>query len=102
MHVNTDGLNSGANTSYRAADHAYEGAGALSRAGIPGGIFGGFAEAEAFHTVVSGANGRHIAMIQSHCEKLGTVGDKAQHAAAALTEMEARNEERLRAVGDQA
>jgi hypothetical protein len=34
MFVDFDGLRGGANTSYTAADHAYEGAGRLSRASV--------------------------------------------------------------------
>ena len=102
MHVNTEGLRSGAGTSFNAADHAYEGAGNLSRAAIASGIFGNFAEADSFHEAVSGAHRRHVSMIESHFEKLGTVGDKAHSAAADFAEMEKLNEARLRAVRDQA
>jgi hypothetical protein len=38
VYVNTDGLHSGANTSYIAAGHAYEGAGTLSRSAVNSGI----------------------------------------------------------------
>ena len=102
MHVNTEGLRSGAGTSYNAADHAYEGAGNLSRAAIASGIFGDFAEADSFYEAVSGAHRRHVSMIESHYDKLGAAGDKAHSAAADFAEMEKRNEARLRAVRDQA
>ena len=102
MHVNTEGLRSGAGRSFNAADHAYEGAGNLSRAAIASGIFGKFAEADTFHEAVSGAHRRHVSMIESHFEKLGIVGDKAHSAAADFADMEKLNETRLRAVRDQA
>ena len=100
MHVNTEGLRSGAGTSFNAADHAFAGAGKLSRAAIASGIFGNFAEADSFHEAVSGAHGRHVSMIESHLARLGIVGDKAQNAAAEFAEMEKLNEARLRAVRD--
>jgi len=102
MHVNTEGLRSGAGTSYNAADHAYEGAGTLSRAAVSTGIFGNFPEADSFHEAVSGAHRWHVSLIETHYEKLGTVGDKAHSAAAEFADMEKRNAARLRAVRDQA
>ncbi len=100
MQVNTDGLRSGANTSYNAADHAFEGASGLGRAGIGGSIFGEIPAATSFHEAVSSAQARHVTMIGSHSERLGTVGDKAHQAAAGFTDMEAQNQARLDAVDD--
>ncbi len=100
MHVNTDGLRGGANTSYNAADHAFEGANSLGRAGIGSSLFGEIPAAKSFHGAVSSAQDRHVEMINSHSERLGTVGDKAHRAAAEFTEMEAQNKARLDAVDD--
>ena len=100
MHVNTDGFRSGASTSYSAADHAYEGANSLGRAGIGSSIFGDIPAATSFRDAVSGARNRHVKMIDSHSQRLGTVGDKAHHAAAEFADMEAQNRARLDAVDD--
>jgi len=100
MHVNTEGLRSGANRSYTAADHAYEGTGRLSRAGISSGIFGDFPAAANFEQAVDRAHRDHIAIIKAHCDKLGTVADKAHSAASDFDSMEEQNRDRLKAVGD--
>lgn len=95
MHVNTDGLRAGANTSYSAADHAYEGAGTLSRAGVNGSIFGDFAAATSFHRAVSGAHNRHTKLLSDNHEALGRIGDKAHRAASGFADMEDKNTDRL-------
>ncbi len=100
MHVNTDGLRNGANTSFSAADHAFEGANSLGRVGIGSSIFGDIPAAASFHEAVSGAQARHVTMIDSHSQRLGTVGDKAHQAAADFSDMEAQNKARLDAVDD--
>ncbi len=100
MQVNTDGLRSGAGNSFSAADHAYEGASSLGRVGIGSSIFGEIPAATSFHEAVTGAHGRHVKMIDSHSQRLGTVGDKAHQAAADFADMEALNKARLDAVDD--
>ena len=102
MHVNTDGLRSGANKSYTAADHAYEGAGRLSRVSADGGIFGDFPAATSFQQAVDGAHKQHVTTLKAHYEKLGSIADKAHGAAADFDDMERTNEAQLRAVGEQA
>ena len=100
MHVNTDGLRSGASTSFSAADHAYEGASNLGRVGFGSSIFGELAAAKSFHEAVVSAQDRHVRMIDSHSQRLGTIGDKAHQAAADFSDMEAQNKARLDAVDD--
>jgi len=100
MQVNTDGLRSGASNSFSAADHAYEGASGLGRAGIGSSIFGDIPAATSFHEAVAGAHDRHLTMIDSHSQRLGTVGDKAHQAALDFAGMEAQNKARLDAVDD--
>ncbi len=95
MHIDTDGLHSGANTSYRAADHAHEGASGLARAGIAASIFGDFEAAAAFHEAVTTAHGKHSALLTHHGDQLGTLGDKAHSAAARFRDMEHENADRL-------
>ena len=102
MHVNTDGLRTGGNTTYTAADHTYEGAGTLSRAGVPAGIFGDFDAAHSFHETVSTAHQKHVTLINNHSDRLSIIGDKAHSAAADFHDMEKRNESVLKAVGDAA
>mgnify|MGYP000219801212 CR=1 FL=1 len=100
MHVNADGLRSGANTSFSAADHAYEGASSLGRVGFGSSIFGEIPAATSFHEAVSNAQQRNVRMIDSHSQRLSSVGDKAHQAAADFSDMEAQNKARLDAVDD--
>jgi hypothetical protein len=98
MRVDVGGLQSGANTSYTAADHAHEGAATLSRAAAESGIFGDFAAARTFHQAVEAAHTRHVDLIKNHTANLGTIGDKVNKAAAAFAEMDNNNSEQLKAV----
>lgn len=100
MHVDTAHLRAGANTSYQAADHAYEGSAKLSRASVPTGIFGDFDHADDFHTAVTGAHGRHVEALNSHYEQLGVLGDKAHSAAADFRAMDDHNKSGLDALRD--
>ena len=72
----------------------------MGRAGIGSSIFGEIPAATSFHEAVSGTHARHVTMIGSHSERLGTVGDKAHQAAADFSDMEAQNKARLDAVDD--
>lgn len=89
--VDFDGLRGGANTSYTAADHAYEGAGRLARAGTATSIFGDFAEAKSFQQALSAAQSRHARLAEQQYASLGTIGDKAHTATNGFVEMEKRN-----------
>ncbi len=89
--VDFDGLRGGANTSYTAADHAYEGAGRLSRAGMATSIFGDFDEAKSFQRALSAAQSRHAELAQQQYAALGTVGDKAHTATNGFIDMENKN-----------
>lgn len=100
MHVNTDGLRTGANTTYTAADHTYDGKTTLSRASVPSGIFGDFEAARSFHQAVSTAHHNHVTRIDDHADRLGTIGEKAHCAAADFGEMETRNKISLDGVDD--
>ncbi|CAN5566689.1 hypothetical protein BH09ACT8_BH09ACT8_42940 [soil metagenome] len=95
MYVDPAGLRSGAGTSYTAADHAHQGAGALSRAAVDSGIFGDFAAARSFQQAAEAAHGRHVKVIKCHIDNLGTIGDKAHAAATSFVEMDDDNAERL-------
>ncbi|WP_442930347.1 DUF2563 family protein [Mycobacterium sp. NBC_00419] len=100
MFVDFGGLRQGANTSYSAADHAYEGARRLGRGGMDETVFGNFAAARAFGQIVTEAQDRHTSLITRHFEALGSIGDKAHTAASTFAEMEERNSLALRAVID--
>ncbi|UQX10786.1 DUF2563 family protein [Candidatus Mycobacterium methanotrophicum] len=60
MFVNTAQLHSGAAQSFRASEHAQDGASHLSAAAPVAGMFGSFADAEAFHDAVSSAHAHHV------------------------------------------
>ncbi|WP_163746954.1 DUF2563 family protein [Mycolicibacterium helvum] len=92
------GLRQGANTSYTAADHAYEGARRLDRGGVDDRVFGDFAAAKAFSRAVSETQARHVSLITKHYETLGSVGDKAHEAMSTFADMEGRNAADLQAV----
>lgn len=98
MFVDHDGLRQGANTSYTAADHAYEGSRRLGRAGVEESAFGDFAAARSFGRIVSETQTRHIGLITKHYETLGSIGDKAHLAASKFAEMDERNAAQLEAV----
>lgn len=95
MFVDFDGLRGGANTSYTAADHAYEGAGRLSRASVGNSIFGDFAEARSFQQAVSNAQSRHATLAEEQYTCLGAVGDKAHVATNGFADMEKKNTAKL-------
>jgi len=98
MFVDLDRLRQGANTSYTAADHAYEGARRLGRGGVDSAVFGDFAAAKAFSRTVTETQARHVSLITKHYETLGLVGDKAHEAAATFSDMEGHNASELRGV----
>ena len=100
MFVDFEGLRQGANTSYTAADHAYEGARRLGRAGADETVFGDFAAARAFGRTVTETQARHVSVITKHYETLGSVGDKAHEAVSTFADMEHGNAAQLRAVTD--
>jgi Protein of unknown function (DUF2563) len=91
-------LNSGADSSRQAADHAGDGAVTLSSASVGSNIFGAFPAADAFAGAVSAAHADHVKILQSHQESLGNLGGNADTVAAAFTEMEQNNASALRAI----
>lgn len=95
MFVDFDGLRGGANTSYTAADHAYEGATRLSRASAGTSIFGNFDEARSFQQALTDAQRRHARLAQENCTSMGAVGDKAHVATDGFIDMETRHTAKL-------
>lgn len=98
MFVETGLLNSGANESHRAGEHARIGADRLARGPLLSGMFGDFAAAEAFHDGIRAAHGRHVGGLQAHHEGLAAIGEKAQQAAVQFTDMDESNATTLRDV----
>jgi hypothetical protein len=98
MFVNTGTLQTGANDSHRAGEHADDGANHLLRTSPVAGMFGDFAAAEAFHEAVTQAHTHHTAKLRAHQHTLSNVGDKAHTVATAFSEMDERNASKLKAV----
>jgi hypothetical protein len=96
--VDFDGLRSGANTSYTAADRAADGAARLARAGMATSIFGDFAEAKSFQQALSDAQSRHATLADQQCTSLGAIGDKAHVARSGFMDMEDRHTAQLKDV----
>lgn len=101
MFVNPAEMRTGANTSFKAADHANDGAGYLRRASVNSGIFGDFDAAEEFHEAVSAAQSRHTDLLNKHSEVLDQLGNNAHQAASGFAEMDGHNSEQLRNVADE-
>ncbi|CAN5631095.1 hypothetical protein BH11ACT6_BH11ACT6_53190 [soil metagenome] len=91
VYVDFDGLRSGANTSYTAADRAYDAAGRLARVGMATSMFGDFDEAKAFQQALSDAQQRHAQIADKNCTSLGSIGDNANRARAGFIDMEERH-----------
>ncbi len=83
---------------YRASEHAHDGANHLSAAAPVAGIFGSFADAEAFHDDVSSAHAYHVKTLQSHQQNLNDVGTKTHHVAYSFSATEDNNAKVLRDV----
>ncbi len=98
MFVNTELLHSGAGESHRAGTHAQDAADHLSRGPLLSGMFGCFAEAEAFHEALSVAHTKHVKSLQAHQETLTAISGRARRAAAEFTDMEQHNAAKLRAL----
>jgi hypothetical protein len=98
MFVDTAKLHSGASQSYRASEHAHDGANHLSAAAPGAGMFGSFADAEAFHDEVSSAHGLHVKTLRNHQQNLHDVGTKTHHVAYAFSATEDNNAKVLRDV----
>ncbi len=98
MLVNIEMLHSGGDESYRAGEHAHQGAGQLSRAPLAAGMFGDFAAADAFHDAISSAHTQHVNALQTHHATLKDVGDKTHHAAYGFAQTEDTNAKVLRDV----
>jgi hypothetical protein len=98
MFVDPALLNSGANESHRAGDHAGIGADTLARGPVLSGMFGDFAAAEAFHDEVRAAHGRHVRGLHARRQGLAVIGQKAQQAAVQFTDMDESNAATLRAM----
>jgi hypothetical protein len=98
MFVDTAKLHSGASESYRASEHAHDGANHLSAAAPVAGIFGSFADAEAFHDDVSSAHAYHVKTLQAHQQNLNDVGTKTHHVAYSFSATEDNNAKVLRDV----
>ncbi len=98
MFVDTAKLHSGASESYRASEHAQDGANHLSAAAPVAGMFGSFADAEAFHDTDSSAHARHVKGLQDHRQNLHGVGTNAHHVAYSFTAMDDDNAKVMREV----
>lgn len=98
MFVDTAMLHSGAAQSHRAGEHAQDGANRLSAAPPVAGMFGSFADAEAFHDAVSSAHAHHVKTLQDHQHNLNDVGMKTHHVAYSFSETEDNNVKVLREV----
>ena len=98
MFVDTAQLHSGSAQSYRASEHAQDGANHLSVAAPIAGMFGSFAVANAFHDAVSSAHTHHVKSLQSHQQNLNDVGTKAHHVAYSFSAMDDNNAKALREV----
>ncbi|MCV7230243.1 DUF2563 family protein [Mycolicibacterium komossense] len=94
-------MRTGANTTFKAADHANDGAGYLRRASVNSGIFGDFDAAQEFHDAVTDAHSRHTEMLNKHSEILDQLGNNAHNAASEFAEMDADNGKRLHDVAKQ-
>ena len=98
MEVNVEVMRTGANSSYTAAGLADEGAQTLGRSAVASGIFGGFAAAGDFESILGEAHGQHVTRLRNHERRLGVLGDKGHVTASAFVDMEERNAQALRAV----
>lgn len=98
MIVDTTMLHSGAAQSHRASEHARDGANHLSATPPVAGMFGSFADAEAFHDAVNSAHNHHIKTLQSHQHDLDDVGTKTHHVANSFSATEENNVKVLRDV----
>ena len=98
MFVDTAKLHCGASESYRASEHAHDGANHLSAAAPLAGMFGSFGDAEAFHDDVSSAHAYHVKTLQSHEQNLNDVGTKTHRVATSFSATEDNNTKVLRDV----
>ncbi len=98
MHVDVEVMRTGANRSYTAAGLADEGAQTLGAGIVAPGIFGGFAAAGDFESIMSETHNQHVTRLRNQERRLGVLGDKGHVAASAFVDMEERNAEALRAV----
>jgi hypothetical protein len=98
MFVDTAKLHSGAAQSYGASEHAQDGADRLSAVAPLVGMFGSFADAEAFHDEVTAAHVHHVKTLQSHQQNLNDVGTKTHHVAYSFSATEDNNAKVLREV----
>jgi hypothetical protein len=98
MFVDTAKLHAGAAQSYRASEHAHDGANRLSAVVPLVGMFGSFADAEAFHEDVSSAHAHHVKTLQSHQQNLHDVGTKTHQIAYSFSATEDHNTKVLRDV----
>lgn len=98
MFVDTAMLHSGAAESDRASEHAQDGANHLADTPPTAGMFGDFADADAFHDAVKSAHAHHVKTLQSHGESLSDVGAKTHQVAYSFSAMEESNQKALREV----
>jgi hypothetical protein len=98
MFVDTAMLHSGAAQSHRGSEHAQDGANHLSAASPAAGMFGSFAEAEAFHDAVNSAHAHHVKTLQIHGQNVDDVGTKTRHLASSFSATEDNNVKVLRDV----
>jgi uncharacterized protein YukE len=98
MLANTAMLHSGAGESYRAAEHAQDGATHLSLAASVAGMFGKFDTADDFHDAVTAAHAYHVKTLQSHQHNLDDLGANVHHIASSFSAMDASNAKMMREV----
>jgi len=98
MFVDTAKLHSGAVQSHRASEHAQDGANHLAAVAPVAGMFGSFADGEAFHDEVTSAHAHHVKTLQRHQQNLDDVGTKTRHMAYSFSATEENNTKVLRDV----
>jgi hypothetical protein len=78
---------------------ALSGAARLAGKAPQAGIFGDFAEAQAFHQSVADAHKRHVDQLNGHHESLTAIGEKSHAAAATFTSTDESQKSIIAAAG---
>jgi Protein of unknown function (DUF2563) len=95
VEIDVEVMHTGAHRSYTAAGLADEGARKLALRSVTSGMFGGFAAAGDFESILADAHSQQVARLRDGERRLGVLGDKAHAAAGAFTDMERRNADAL-------
>lgn len=97
MEVDAAHLHAGADRCSDAARTAQAAAGKLAGKGPAAGMFGAFAEANAFHAAVSAARQNHIEQLHDHHRALTDISDKSRSGAEKFSARDASTADSLRA-----